>query len=161
MAYEVEKRLKDLSADKQRELGLASSDELAPVAVVELDHIQREKGRLKLTASDGTEVRIFIQRGQLLEPDELLPTSCGRLIKVGLAKEEVVTARTDDWDTFAKACYHLGNRHTRIQIGERWLRFLHDPVLVELVELLGLTATRELAEFVPETGAYSGGGHSH
>lgn len=156
MTYEIVKRAKDLSEEQLKNLERS----LTPVATVELDHIEREKGRLKLTSTNGEDVRVFIQRGQLLEPDELLPTECGQWIKVGLAKEEVVTASTEDWDAFSKACYHLGNRHTRIQIGERWLRFLFDPVLVELVELLGLTAKRELAEFVPESGAYAGG-HSH
>ncbi len=157
MQYEVHQRLKDLSEHDQEKIARSLPVENA---VVELDHIQREKGRLKIRSLEGDEVRIFIQRGQLLGKGELLPTRCGHYIRVALAKEQVVTAVCDDWFAFAQACYHLGNRHTRIQIGERWLRFLPDPVLIELVEKLGLTTSQEYAEFIPEAGAYAAK-HSH
>lgn len=134
------------------------------VDAVKLDHLEREKGRLKLESVAGNQVRIFIQRGQLLKESELLPTRCGKHVRVDLANEAVITASTDDWKLFSQACYHLGNRHTRIQIGDRWLRFLPDPVLVELVQLIGLVVREEMTAFVPEAGAYTRAdahGHSH
>ena len=78
--------------------------------------------------------------------------------------ELVLRAETADWTLFARACYHLGNRHTKVQVGERWLRIAPDHVLQEMLELLGLETSEETAPFVPESGAYSGGhghGHSH
>lgn len=126
--------------------------------IVVLDHIQRSKGRLKITSQKGVEVRIFLERGNILQANEVLQSACHKFVSVSLAKEPVVTARTDSWEDFSRACYHLGNRHTRIQIGERWLRFVEDPVLVELVEHLGLRTKFEDAEFDPESGAY---GHGH
>lgn len=127
--------------------------------VVVLDHIQREKARLKITSQKGVEVRIFLERGNILQPNEVLQSSCNKFVSVSLAKESVVTARTDSWADFSRACYHLGNRHTRIQIGERWLRFMQDSVLIELVEHLGLYTEIKDAEFEPESGAY-GRGHA-
>jgi len=126
--------------------------------VIVLDHIQREKGRFKVLSRNGEEVRLFLERGYLLQRDELLQSRCQKLLRVELAKETVVTAKTDSWSDFSRACYHLGNRHTRIQIGACWLRFIEDPVLVKLVERLGLQIIKEQAEFEPESGAY---GHGH
>lgn len=126
--------------------------------IVVLDHIQREKGRLKVISRNGEEVRLFLERGNILQRDQVLQSSCNQLLRVKLAKEPVVTARATSWQNFCRACYHLGNRHTRVQIGNLWVRFLYDPVLVELVEKLGLVAEREEAEFEPESGAY---GHGH
>ena len=70
------------------------------------------------------------------------------------------TASCDDWETFSKACYHLGNRHVKIQVGERWLRMKPDYVLEDMLKLHGLTVTAENAIFAPEEGAYKGG-HNH
>ncbi|WP_299595170.1 urease accessory protein UreE [uncultured Microbulbifer sp.] len=136
---------------------------------VVLDHLQRDRGRLRAQASDGTEVRIFLERGKPLQVGEILLSECGKFIEVQGAAEPVTTARCEDWFTFSRACYHLGNRHVKLQIAtvengegesERWLRITPDHVLEEMLELLGLNLTRENAVFVPESGAYSGG-HSH
>ena len=126
---------------------------------VVLDHLQRERGRIKATAESGAQLRIFLDRGKTLEVGEILRSQCGRHIEVVAASEKILCAETDDWQTFARACYHLGNRHVKIQVGERWLRITPDHVLAEMLEQLGLTVSEEEAPFVPESGAYSGGGH--
>ena len=65
---------------------------------------------------------------------------------------------------FARAAYHLGNRHVPVQIqpetsGGR-LRFQTDHVLAEMVHGLGCTVSETDALFQPESGAY-GGQHHH
>jgi urease accessory protein len=62
---------------------------------------------------------------------------------------------------FARACYHLGNRHVKVQVGERWLRISPDHVLEQMLGQLGLRLEPEEAVFVPESGAYAGGSHGH
>ncbi|BFM08022.1 urease accessory protein UreE [Halioxenophilus aromaticivorans] len=130
-------------------------------AEVVLDHEQRTKGRLKTITADGQEVRIFLERGKPLLVGEYLRTHCGKTLRVAGATEPVAKAHCDDWLTFAKACYHLGNRHVKMQVGERWLRITPDHVLEELLQLLGLTIIHEEAVFVHENGAYGGHGHAH
>lgn len=137
---------------------ITATENLTVDDTVMLDHIQREKGRLKVVSEGGREVGIFLERGKLLQPGDILKSQCQLHFVVALASEPVVTAYTDCWLSFSKACYHLGNRHTRIQIGERWLRFMEDSVLIELVEHLGLKTKKEDAPFEPESGAY---GHGH
>lgn len=128
-------------------------------SVVVLTHEQREKGRLKLVCEKGEEVRVFLERGKPLQVGELLKTECGRFIQVIGAQEPVTHAYCDNWEDFAKACYHLGNRHSKVQIGERWLHIKPDHVLEDMLRLLGLSITHKQAIFTPESGAYHG--HSH
>ncbi|WP_426416756.1 urease accessory protein UreE [Aestuariirhabdus sp. LZHN29] len=122
----------------------------------------RCKGRFRARTDGGQDVGVFIERGQVLQDGELLKTECGQLIRVRSQRETLVTARCDDWLAFSKACYHLGNRHVPLQVGERWLRFQPDHVLEELVRLHGLEVITEEAPFDPENGAYGHlGGHQH
>ena len=139
------------------------TDSVRPIdATVRLTHEQRDRGRLKLTSTDGEEVRVFLERGKPLLVGEYLRSQCGRIVQVEGAVEAVMEASCNDWRTFARGCYHLGNRHVKLQVGERWLRITPDHVLEEMLELLGLTITHTEAVFVPESGAYaSGHGHSH
>lgn len=126
-----------------------------------LDHAIREKGRFKAISEKGLEVRVFLERGKTLAIGEALKTECGKIIEVAGAEEEIVEAGCDDWETFSKACYHLGNRHVKIQVGERWLRMKTDYVLEEMLQLLGLNVVKKNSVFIPESGAYAGGHHHH
>ena len=132
-------------------------------ATVCLTHEQRDRGRLKLTSTDGEEVRVFLERGKALLVGEYLKSHCGKIVQVQGAPEPVTEATCDDWHTFARACYHLGNRHVKLQVGDKWLRITPDHVLEQMLELLELSITRKEAVFVPENGAYFKGlgGHSH
>ena len=128
-----------------------------------LDHDLREKGRFKITSQNGVEVRVFLERGKALFIGECLKTECGKIIEIIGANEDVSDASCSDWQQFSKACYHLGNRHVKIQILERCLRIKPDYVLEAMLELLGLTVTKNTAVFIPELGAYAPGytGHHH
>ncbi|WP_394182966.1 urease accessory protein UreE [Marinomonas posidonica] len=128
---------------------------------VTLDAEQRERGRLKLTAANGDTVRVFLERGKPLLVGEFLRSECGKIIKVEGGLEAVAHASCDNWTVFSKACYHLGNRHTKVEVGERWLRIKPDHVLEDMLHLLGLVVSHEEAVFNPESGAYSHGHHHH
>jgi len=80
-------------------------------------------------------------------------------VLVDAAPESLSVVRTDDALHFAKACYHLGNRHIALQILPGELRFLTDHVLDHMLEGLGLMVTHEVLPFEPEQGAYHGHGH--
>ena len=151
-----------MTLDIYQRLGVRT--DIAADGCVVLDHLQRDRGRLRTSTADGAEVRIFLERGKPLLVGEILQSECGKTIRVQGAEESVTTARCDDWLTFSRACYHLGNRHVKLQVGNSvnvpWLRIVPDHVLEEMLELLGLDLTREQAVFVPESGAYSGG-HAH
>lgn len=146
--YEIHQRLTAVPTEKIHD------------AIV-LDHLQRERGRFRARSAGGDEVGVFLQRGQTLRVGEYLRADCGTCFVVAGAEEAVTRADCDDWHTFSRACYHLGNRHTKIQIGERWLHIARDHVLEEMLRDLGMRTREEVAVFIPEPGAYSGKGHSH
>ncbi|GAA0224008.1 urease accessory protein UreE [Marinomonas primoryensis] len=127
---------------------------------VTLTHEQRDRGRLKLVGDNNEDVRVFLERGKPLLVGEFLKSECGKIVQVNGAVEDVAHASCEDWEAFSKACYHLGNRHTKIQVGERWLRIKPDHVLEDMLQMLGLIISHEEAVFVPESGAYSFGGNS-
>ena len=101
---------------------------------ITLDQDTRKKARIKGVTDKGLEIGIFLERGHPLLIGEILKTECGQFIEVKGQAEPVSTAYANDWHTFAKVCYHLGNRHTVLQVGELWLRYKPDHVLDELCE---------------------------
>lgn len=126
-----------------------------------LTHEQRDRGRLRAFSPEGEEVRIFLERGSPLVVGEYLRTECGRYVQVEGAIEPLAVARCEDWATFARACYHLGNRHVKVQIRDLSLCIQPDHVLESMLEQLGLVVEYSNHIFVPESGAYShGSAHS-
>ncbi len=128
---------------------------------ITLDHDTRKKARIKSPTDTGIDIGVFLERGHPLLVGEILKTECGKFIVVKGKAEDVATAIADDWLSFSKICYHLGNRHTSLQIGERWVRFKPDHVLEELAENYGLSINKTPAVFEPESGAYGKSGHNH
>jgi len=130
---------------------------------ITLDHDTRKKSRIKGVTDKGADIGIFVERGHPLLVGEVLKTECGLLVEVKGQSEGVSTAVGSDWLAFSKVCYHLGNRHTTLQIGELWVRFKPDHVLEELAENYGLSINKSPAVFEPENGAYGkrSSGHSH
>lgn len=120
---------------------------------------QRSKSRLRTTLANGEEAGLFLERGSVLRGGDLLLADDGRVVEIVAAPETVSTVRSDDPGQLARACYHLGNRHVALQIGQGWVRYLHDHVLDDMVRGLGLSIAVEEAPFEPEAGAY--GAHSH
>ncbi|MBL4826362.1 MAG: urease accessory protein UreE [Spongiibacteraceae bacterium] len=130
--------------------------------VLILDHLQRKKGRQKVTAQSGHVIALFLERGKTLLIGEVLRSVCGRCIRIDGAKESVVTASSLENRLLTRSAYHLGNRHAIVQLGDGWLRFKYDHVLEALMQRFGLSTCRESVVFEPEEGAYSSApAHSH
>ena len=123
---------------------------------------KRQKSRLRVSLNDKQEAALMLERGSILRHGDLLRAENGLIVEVRAANEEVAVISTKDSFLLARACYHLGNRHIPLQIGEGWLRFQRDHILEEMVKSLGLAVKHESSPFEPEGGAYSGhSSHSH
>jgi urease accessory protein len=120
----------------------------------------RCRSRLRAHLDDGREAALFLPRGEVLRGGDTLEAEDGTAILVLAAAETVSTARSEEPLQVARAAYHLGNRHVSLQVGEGWLRYLHDHVLDDMVRALGLCVATEQAPFEPEPGAY-GAAHPH
>jgi urease accessory protein len=128
---------------------------------VTLTYEQRERARVLAKTHSGEEIGIFLKHGKPMRVGELLRTLCGKTIRVTAAMEPVTKVTTENWLLFSRACYHLGNRHVKIQIEERQLFISPDHVLEAMLRGLGLTVTHEERVFVPESGAYAKHHHQH
>jgi urease accessory protein len=130
---------------------------------INLSFDDRKRGRLKIVTDSGVDVGIQIERGLVLRHGTVLATENGDYLTVLASNEKVSTAYVKNATLFARGCYHLGNRHVSLQIGEGFLRFQEDYVLDDMLHGLGIHVTHEHAPFEPENGAYAPGtgGHKH
>ena len=126
-----------------------------------LAYDQRERCRLRARLESGEEVAVFMVRGTVLRDGDLLTGEDKRVVRVAAAREPTYVVHCATERVLARCAFHLGNRHTQVQIGTGFLRIRVDPVLKEMVEGLGGRVIEESAPFEPEPGAYSGAGHSH
>ncbi|WP_305073744.1 urease accessory protein UreE [Propionivibrio sp.] len=142
-----------------------------PTDSVALAYDERKRSRLKVVLASGKEAGIFLGRGDHLHGgDRLLAEDASTVVEILAAPEKLIEATADTPLLFARAAYHLGNRHVPVQIvptanGGK-LRFQTDHVLAEMVKGLGCVVTETEAPFQPESGAYGGnpvshGGHHH
>ena len=134
---------------------------------VALAYDERKRSRLKVTLASGAEAGIFLERGDHLHGGDRLAAEDGStVVDILAAPESLIEAIADSPLLFARAAYHLGNRHVPVQIlptdqGGK-LRFQTDHVLAEMVRGLGCSASETEAPFQPESGAYGAhGGHHH
>jgi urease accessory protein len=130
----------------------------APTLTLAFD--ARCKSRLAATLDNGEEVALLLPRGTVLRDGDVLVAQDGALVRVIAAAEEVLYVRAPDRLTLTRAAYHLGNRHTPVEIGDDFLKLEYDPVLADMLKRLGATVDQVSMPFQPETGAY-GGGHKH
>jgi urease accessory protein len=132
----------------------------ACVAELALPFELRQKSRLRTTVRDGEDICLFLDRGTVLRGGDCLRADDGRTVRVVAADEDLHEVRCADAGTLVRAAYHLGNRHTPVQVGDGWLRYAADDVLATMLRGLGATVTALRAPFEPEAGAYAGGHHA-
>jgi urease accessory protein len=125
-----------------------------------LDFDARRKSRLAATLDSGEEVALVLPRGTVLRDGDVLVAQDGGLVRVVAAAEAVLMVRARDGLTLTRAAYHLGNRHTPVEVGTDYLKLEYDPVLADMLRRIGATVEQVSAPFQPESGAY-GGGHKH
>lgn len=136
-------------------------------ASVTLAYADRHRRRIKLTDDAGEAFLLDLERAVHLADGDGLALEGGGFIRVKAAEEAVLDIRCTGAGHAARVAWHIGNRHTALQVlpGGR-LRILDDHVLKAMLEGLGATVTETHAPFQPEPGAYANGhdhgaGHAH
>lgn len=114
----------------------------------------RQKYRFQASLDNGRRVGVMLPREGVLRGGDCLRSEDGQLIRINAADEEVSVVAHDDPFTLMRVCYHLGNRHVPLQIGNGWVRYQRDHVLDDMVRHMGLDVKHEQAPFEPESGAY-------
>ena len=133
-----------------------------PFDTVTLTHDDRHRRRIRLTADGGTSFLLDLAEACHLTDGDLLALSDGRHVQIRAAPEPVLEVATATSVQLARLAWHLGNRHTPVQVLEDGrLRLREDHVLAAMLQGLGANVTRSIAPFSPEHGAYAGRGHEH
>jgi urease accessory protein len=133
---------------------------VARAPTLTLAYDARCKSRLAATLDTGEEVALVLPRGTVLADGDVLVADDGALVRVVAAAEAVLLVRAPDRLTLTRAAYHLGNRHTPVEVGADYLKLEADPVLEDMLRRLGASVESASLPFQPEAGAY-GGGHRH
>ncbi len=133
---------------------------------VALAYDERKRSRIKVTLSSGSAAGIFLERGEYLRGgDKLMSEDGSAIVEILAAPERLIEVTAGDPLLFARAAYHLGNRHVPVQIiaesGGGRLRFQIDHVLAEMARGLGCSVGETEAPFQPEAGAYGAHAASH
>jgi urease accessory protein len=128
-----------------------------------LDATDRHRRRMMLTGERGTEFLLDLPHATSLRDGDGLVLEDGTVVRVDGKPEPLIEIATVSAPELARLAWHIGNRHTEVQVVGDRLRIRHDHVLVDMLRGLGATLTRLDAPFDPEAGAYHDehGGHEH
>ena len=127
---------------------------------VVLDADERHRRRITLTGEQGTTFLLDLPHAIALKDGDGLVLEDGAIVRVTGKSEPLVEIAAASPHELARLAWHIGNRHTDVQIvGER-LRIRRDHVLEDMLRGLGAKLTPIDAPFDPEHGAY-GHGHQH
>jgi urease accessory protein len=125
---------------------------------VVLDATDRHRRRIVLTGEGGTKLLLDLQHAQALRDGDALVLEDGSIVRVTGKREALVEIAAANPQQLARFAWHIGNRHTELElVGER-LRIRRDSVLEEMLHGLGAQLSPIEAPFEPEPGAYA---HAH
>ena len=126
-----------------------------------LDADERHRRRVVLTGERGTTFLLDLSHATVLREGDGLVLDDGSIVRVVGKPESLIQIAASDPHELARLAWHLGNRHTDVQvIGDR-LRIRRDHVLEEMLTRLGARLTPVEEPFEPERGAYDHHAHDH
>src|SRR4051794_5555619 len=121
---------------------------------VVLDADDRHRRRILLTGERGTTFLLDLPQATALRDGDGLVLEDGRIIEVAGKPEPVLDIEAASPAELARLAWHLGNRHTEVQIIGDKLRIRRDHVLEKMLKHLGARVSALDAPFDPESGAY-------
>src|SRR5438876_7290380 len=129
---------------------------------VVLDAAERHRRRIALTGERGTAFLLDLPHTTALKDGDGLVLDDGAIVRVAGKAEPLVEIAAKSPHELARLAWHIGNRHTDVEIVGDKLRIRRDHVLEEMLRGLGARLTSIEAPFEPEHGAYGHGeDHNH
>ena len=125
---------------------------------VVLDTEERHRRRITLTGEGGTAFLLDLPRVATLRDGDGLVLDDGSIVKIVGKPEQLIEIAASSPHELARLAWHIGNRHTDVQVVGDRLRIRRDHVLEDMLRGLGARLTPIEAPFDPEHGAY---GHQH
>jgi len=127
-----------------------------------LDAGDRHRRRVVLTGAAGLTFLIDLPRATMLADGDGLVLDDGSIVRVAGLAEPLVELSMPTPLEFARLAWHLGNRHTDVQIADRKLRIRRDHVLEDMATRLGAGVTPISAAFDPEPSTpHDANAHGH
>jgi urease accessory protein len=131
------------------------------VASVTLAFHDRHRRRLRMTDDAGAAFLLDLAAPVVLAEGDGLALLRGGVVRVRAALEAVADITPPSPAEGLRLAWHIGNRHTPIQIlSGGTFRVLDDHVLVDLLTRLGASVVRRKAAFAPEPGACASHDHA-
>jgi urease accessory protein len=126
-----------------------------------LDADQRYRRRIVMTSERGGKILLDLPEATVLCDGDALLLDDGTVVAVVATPEPLieiaVNGAAEQTALMARLAWHLGNRHTEVEIVGGKLRMRRDGVLEEMLIGLGAVLTPVEAPFEPERGAYRHG----
>jgi urease accessory protein len=131
----------------------------AAIDRVVLDAGERHRRRITLAGERGTVFLLDLPQAIALRDGDGLVLDDGAIVRVTGKPEPLVEITAGSPHELARLAWHIGNRHTDLQVVGDRLRIRRDHVLEDMLRGLGARLTPIEAPFDPEPGAYRA--HSH
>jgi urease accessory protein len=128
---------------------------------VTLDASDRNRRRIVLTAEQGTQVLLDFAAPVTLRDGDGLVLDDGTIVLVAGEAENLIEISAHSALDTVRLAWHLGNRHTDVQIVGDRLRIRCDHVLEEMLGGLGAHMSELSAPFDPEQPSPHDHGHGH
>jgi urease accessory protein len=128
---------------------------------VVLDADERHRRRIALTGEGGTAFLLDLPHATALHDGDGLVLEDGAIVRVAGKPEPLIEITAANPRELARLAWHIGNRHTDMQVVADKLRIRRDHVLEDMLRGLGARLTPIEAPFDPEHGAYAHGHHHH
>ena len=119
--------------------------------VVSLDSSERHLRRVVLNAQRGLAFLLDLPQATMLRDGDGLVLDDGAIVRVAGKLEPLVEIAAASAHELARLSWHIGNRHTDIQVLHDRLRIRRDHVLEQMIASLGARLTLIDAVFDPET----------
>jgi urease accessory protein len=127
---------------------------------VTLDADDRQRRRFVFRSESGAEFLLDLAKPIALHDGDGLVLEGGDVVRICGAPESLIEITAPSRLAFVRLAWHLGNRHTDVQIAGDKLRIRGDHVLEEMVKGLGCSVAHVEAPFDPEANVHADG-HEH
>ena len=128
---------------------------------VVLDADDRQRRRIALTGENGTRVLLDFEKPVTLHDGDGLVLDDGCIVLVSGMPEPLAEIAASSARDVVRIAWHLGNRHTDVQIAGDRIRIRRDHVLEEMLRGLGAIMTTIEAPFEPQATVPHSHEHGH
>lgn len=150
---------KTFRSTKRIPAGNAQGLELSGALV--LSHEARHIRRKLLHFENGDMIMLDLKEPVQLAEGDILEAETGEYFVIHAASEPLYAVQAQTPLHLLELAWHLGNRHQPVEIEERRILLLRDPVIRAMLEGLDATVEEIESPFQPLHGAYHDHGHHH